>query len=247
MHRWFMLACTALVLAACIPSAPQQATPLLAMAAAMSSLQYLDPGGTPLAAEPKGMEPNASDITPPDVPSDWINGESLGNPDAPVVVQVWSDFLCPACQSFAQTVQPQLIDEYVTSGRVRLEYLYFPLEQHEPAATRSALAGACAAEQNRFWEYEQLLTNTLRKEGLNALKDTHFDERLVVYAASLGLDADAFSLCLAEERYADRIAQSVADATAARVLFVPNVFVGDVMLLESSFAAIQAEIERQLQ
>jgi len=241
MRRWLLLVCTVLLLAACTPTAPQQTATLLAVSAAVSSMQF---AVAPLFAQEREAPVSAPQLIA--VPEEWIDHERLGNPDAPVVVQVWSDFLCPACQTFAQTVQPQLIDKYVIPGQVRLEYLYFPLEQHEPAATRSALAGACAAEQNRFWAYEQLLMGMLRKEGLSALQDAHFDEHLVEFAASLGLDTDAFSLCLAEERYADQIAQSAADATAAGVLFVPNVFVGDVMLLESSFAAIQAEIERQL-
>jgi len=243
MRRWLSLACAALVLAACTPTAPQQTVTVLALSAAVSAVQS---NNALLPARSGATPSSAIQTTAPDVPEGWVDGERLGSPDAPVVVQVWSDFLCPACQAFAQTVQPQLIDQYVTPGMVRLEYLYFPLQQHEPAATRAALAGACAAEQNRFWEYEQLLMGSLRKQGMSALKDAHFDERLVDLAASLGLDVDAFNLCLAEDKYAGKVAQSVEDATTAQVLFVPQVVVNGVTLQDYSFTAMQKEIERQL-
>ena len=252
MRRWLLLACAAaLVLAACNPTAPQQAATGLALSAAVSTtvstaLSAAQSSSALLPAQSGATLPSAIQVAAPEVPEEWVDGEQLGNPDAPVVVQVWSDFLCPACQTFAQTVQPQLINEYVTPGLVRLEYLYFPLQQHEPAATRSALAGACAAEQNRFWEYEQLLMGSLHERGASVLRDAHLDERLVDLAASLGLDVDALSRCLAEDKYAGKVAQSVEDATAAQVLFVPQVVVNGVMLQEHSFADVQEEIERQL-
>src|SRR5690606_3628080 len=38
------------------------------------------------------------------VPPAWINGKSLGNPDAPVVMQAWEDFLCPHCREWSATI-----------------------------------------------------------------------------------------------------------------------------------------------
>lgn len=34
-----------------------------------------------------------------DIPAEWISRNSIGNPDAAVVLQGWEDFLCPACAS----------------------------------------------------------------------------------------------------------------------------------------------------
>jgi protein-disulfide isomerase len=239
MRRWFILTLVMLVLAGCMPATPSHAQ-LLAASATINALRFLTVAV--VIAEVNEAEADARSVTPPNVPADWIDGESLGDPAAPVVVEVWSDFLCPACQSFTRNVQPQLIDEYVATGKVRLVYRHFPLQHHEPEATRAALAGACAAEQNRFWEYEQLLMGMLLVNGREAAAESELSS----YAELLQLDTDAFNRCLAEAKYADKIAQSSQAAMDAEVQFVPAVFVGDTALQESSFATIQAEIERQL-
>ena len=71
-------------------------------------------------------------IDQPDVPAEWISGMSLGNPDAPVVVEAYEDFLCPHCGEWTETVESQLRDGYIKDGTVRLEYKTFPLEGFAP-------------------------------------------------------------------------------------------------------------------
>jgi hypothetical protein len=54
--------------------------------------------------------------------ADPANPRTLGSADAPITIEVWSDFQCPACGFFARQVEPDLIDEYVKDGTVRLVY-----------------------------------------------------------------------------------------------------------------------------
>ena len=56
-------------------------------------------------------------VAQPDVPAEWINRNVVGSPDAKVVVQLWEDFLCPSCQSFAAAVKPQIFENYVKTGQ----------------------------------------------------------------------------------------------------------------------------------
>ena len=56
---------------------------------------------------------------------DTANPRALGQANAPVKVEVWSDFQCPACDAFATTVEPDLIDKYVATGKVQLIYRDF--------------------------------------------------------------------------------------------------------------------------
>ena len=46
-------------------------------------------------------------VAQPDVPAEWIDRTVVGSPDAKVVVQLWEDFLCPSCQSFATSIKPR--------------------------------------------------------------------------------------------------------------------------------------------
>ncbi len=65
-----------------------------------------------------------------------------GSPGAPVTIEVFSDYQCPACRSFyLETVRP-VIGEYSRGNRVAVIYRDFPLQMHTHAreATRYALA-----------------------------------------------------------------------------------------------------------
>ena len=107
----------------------------------------------------------AAPVAQPDVDPAWIDRNVLGSPEAPLVVYLWEDFLCPSCQTFARTVKPQLVEEYVKTGKIRLEYNYFPLGQHEPGATMSALAaeldGIALGDQRLNRRARRLLGNPL--------------------------------------------------------------------------------------
>ena len=179
----------------------------------------------------------------PDVPADWIEGATLGDPSAPLEVQIWVDYLCPSCQSFADIVEPQLVEKYVEPGKIRLTLHFFPLQQFEPEATLAALAAACAGEQNRFWPYHSYLMAMTRQDGKAAVTF----QALTNYASEVGLDADAFAICLAEQKAAGVVAASAAEAQALSLQFVPSVIVGDTLLQDTTFEGVQAEINRQLQ
>ena len=80
-----------------------------------------------LAVAAGGGEPTAETPDYSGVPSAWQNRHILGDPNAPVTVQAWEDFRCPACAAFNQRVKPGLLENYVVSGKVKLEFRHFPL------------------------------------------------------------------------------------------------------------------------
>jgi len=79
-------------------------------------------------------------------------GKALGNPTAPIRIDLFSDYQCPGCKMFnEQTLQP-LINNYVKAGKVYLVHREFPLPIHPHA--REAATYACAAE--KVGKYEQV-------------------------------------------------------------------------------------------
>ena len=56
--------------------------------------------------------------------------KSLGSPSAPITVEVFADFQCPQCRLFFLTTTQQLIDNYVSTGKVYLVHHDFPLNMH---------------------------------------------------------------------------------------------------------------------
>jgi protein-disulfide isomerase len=77
--------------------------------------------------------------------TDIIKGNSYGSPAAPVMMEIFSDFECPACKQFHDMEMPQLMRDYVVPGKLYIIYRYFPLPMHPHG--REAAELVCAAAQ----------------------------------------------------------------------------------------------------
>jgi protein-disulfide isomerase len=75
---------------------------------------------------------------------DMIKGNAFGNPSAPIMIEIFSDFQCPSCKRFHDEELSALRKEYVETGKAYLIYRYFPLQQHQYARKAAELVCACA-------------------------------------------------------------------------------------------------------
>jgi protein-disulfide isomerase len=82
--------------------------------------------------------------------------KAIGNPNAPITMEVFGDFECPACRGFFEGTVKQVIDDYVIPGKVYLVHRDFPLEMHPYARQAARLANA-AAEFGKFEDMERAL------------------------------------------------------------------------------------------
>jgi protein-disulfide isomerase len=152
------------------------------------------------------------------------NGREMGDPSAPVLVEVWEDFQCPACQTFTQNVEPLITENFVATGNVRYVFRFFPFLDDRSASKESdqaAHASMCAADQNKFWEYHDMLYANWDGENRGAFSD----KRLVAFAETLGLDMGEFNQCFEAGEHEELINQDTADGIAAGVSGTPTVFV----------------------
>ena len=76
---------------------------------------------------------------------------AMGAVDAPVTLVMFSDYRCPFCARYARVTQPELIERYVESGELRIEWRDFPI--FGDASLLGARAGRAAAAQDKFWEF----------------------------------------------------------------------------------------------
>ncbi len=115
-----------------------------------------------------------------------------GNPNAPIVFVEYSDYDCPFCKNFHETMK-RIMEEYGADGRVAWVYRHFPLQELHPSAPRIAEASECVAKlggNTAFWTFSDLVFG---ERGTNELTDT---SRLPEFATSAGVDAAAFNTCL---------------------------------------------------
>jgi protein-disulfide isomerase len=97
------------------------------------------------------------------------DGTRLGRDDAPVTIQLYEDFQCPACGQFARETLPQVVERHVEPGDAKLvsETLVFIGPDSIPAA-RAAFA---AGQQDRYWQYATLLFENQGAENSGYITD----------------------------------------------------------------------------
>lgn len=90
-----------------------------------------------------------------------LTGRALGDPHAPIRIELYSDYQCPGCKVLHdETVRP-LINDYVRTGKVYLVQHEFPLIALHPHS-REAACYACAADT--VGKYQQVCDRLFRTQ-----------------------------------------------------------------------------------
>jgi len=163
----------------------------------------------PTANQP--TDNGTEDVKPVDVKilaSDHIRG----NKNAPITIVTFSDYQCPYCSNFHETMQ-QVMKNY--PDKVRWVFKHFPLSFH-PYAQKAAEAAECAGEQNKFWEYT---------DKIYANQDSLSDSYLLTVAKDLKLDTQKFNSCLNSGKYADKIKTDLNQGQGLGVRGTPGSFI----------------------
>ena len=164
----------------------------------------------------------------------------LGNPDAPVTMVTYSDFLCTSCAIHTLDVEPRLIEAFVATVQVRLVYRH--LLQLGERSQLLAEASECAADHGRFWE--------LRREIYARYNQLYFNTRETVIALAAGLDipVDAFTACLDAHTYRSQVQDDYAAALAEGIYARPVFRIGNETIVGSQrFETFAQVIERVAQ
>jgi protein-disulfide isomerase len=135
----------------------------------------------------------------------------------------------------------RLREEYVNAGKVRFVYKHFAILG--PESNRAAEASECAAEQEQFWAFHDLVF-----EDQNSSRSTLSDERLIALAANIGLDAGDFGECLESGRYTDQIRQESLSVQSMGVRGTPGFLINGIFISGAQpYEVFQQIIEEQLQ
>ena len=77
--------------------------------------------------------------------SDVDKGKTVGNPSAPIVLELYSDFMCPHCKHLHEDILPSIVRDYVTTGKAYLIFREYPLNIPQHVYSRPAANFATAA------------------------------------------------------------------------------------------------------
>jgi protein-disulfide isomerase len=137
---------------------------------------------------------------------------SLGAAQPSITIVEFGDFQCPYCQQEYLTLR-RVVMQY---PEVKLIFRDFPISATHPDALGAALGANCANEQNKFWEYHDLLFNNQADLTI---------ENLLLFAQDLNLDFNQFSACLGDQKYLNEIQNDLLDGMKLGITGTPTFFV----------------------
>ncbi|MEK6272300.1 MAG: thioredoxin domain-containing protein [Actinomycetota bacterium] len=161
------------------------------------------------------------------------DGPYLGPSDASVTITVFNDLQCSSCDDYQlHTVDP-LIEQYARTGQARVEFRHISFQEAE--TTEAAYAAAAAGEQDREWQYIDLLFRNQDQAPARMVSDEFLTE---IGNAIPNFDLDAWTTARDAAEVSDRVE---ADAQLAAELGLrgsgPSVVVtgpGDPKVLQDS-------------
>jgi protein-disulfide isomerase len=187
----------------------------------------------------------AAEVTMPDpVTRPAGDGLVLGDPKAPVKIEVFEDFQCPACKNFTEQVEPRILKELVETGKAYYVFRNYAFIDTNPSgeSRQAASASLCANDQGKFWEYHDVLFANWNGENQGSFND----RRLADFAKALNLDMKAFQACFDDGRYQAELQTSFEEGNAMGVKGTPSVFVNGKIVNPGfipSFEEIAAAVE----
>jgi protein-disulfide isomerase len=162
---------------------------------------------------------------------------TIGASTAPVTVAVFQDLKCGMCKKAGKEVLPNLIKEYVDTGKVKVQFFEFPLGN---AKIENELANAalCAHEQKKYVSYLNKLYEDMKTTKV---------EDVSIYAKELGLDTKAFNKCVSQKSHMKDIKKHVEVGKKLFVNGTPTFFVnGKEMRGAKPYDLFKVAIEKEL-
>jgi len=146
-----------------------------------------------------------------------VNLKIKGPANAPVTIEVFSDFECPACR-FAVAEETKILAAY--PDQVRFIFYHFPLSSHRlsPLVHQAA---ECAALQGKFWPYHDRLYD--KQSEWTVLPD--LTQILMGYSRDAGMDLDRFAVCLADTRVTEDVKKDRLYGETLQIRSTPTFFV----------------------
>jgi protein-disulfide isomerase len=166
--------------------------------------------------------PKATAVDPA-LPALKAEGYVLGSPTAPVEVLEFADFECPGCGQFATLTEPDVRTRLVTTGKIRMRFMDFPLPMHKNTWDAS-LAASCANEQGKFWEMHDLIFQN--QDRWNGEATSRPRGPLGDLAKRLGLDMKKYDGCMDAETHRAQITANQQEGERRQVTQTPTFIIG---------------------
>ena len=146
-----------------------------------------------------------------------VDFNAVGDPEAPIKIEEYSDFQCPYCRKFFEDTEAQLLERFVANGTVYFVYHSFG-DFIGAESGRAAEAAYCAGDQGKFWEMHDIILVNQAGENIGA----YTDRRLLAFAGKIELNMDDFRSCFNGGNYKSLIEEDLKSGILAGIQATPS-------------------------
>ena len=163
-------------------------------------------------------------VVPTPMVTGTVDRNTVGNANAPVKLDEFSDYQCPYCKDFWQKTEQQVEEAYAKTGKVQFvarsagNWVSRNSGGDSTESQDSAMAAYCAADQNKFWQMHDALfasNRDVEEQGSFTIS------RLQKIASSVGLDMNAYNSCMSSNKYLAQTQTDFQDAQNAGIQGTP--------------------------
>jgi protein-disulfide isomerase len=144
---------------------------------------------------------------------DLKGAAETGSKTAKFAVVEFTDYWCGFCARYAKTTLPDLMKEYVATGKIR----YYVKDFAAQRGPKISEAAHCAGEQGKYWPLHDKLFANYGK---------YSDTEVVGYAQESGADPTLFQKCVEADRYSKVVRDSMEQGVAAGIEGTPTFMIG---------------------
>jgi protein-disulfide isomerase len=168
----------------------------------------------------------AGELAAPEVefPVAIQDGPSLGSVGAPVTLEVYEDYQCPVCARYALDVEPEIVDRYVLTNKVRIVHHDISILGRGDVASTSnestlpAMGASCADEQDLFWSFAHWTYANQQGENRGAFNR----EGVTRIAVAAGVEEAAFGTCMDRPDTVASVVTTTQEAAALAIQSTPT-------------------------
>lgn len=159
-------------------------------------------------------------------------GIVIGNESAPVTIEEYTNFLCPACGLFARETLPQIEENYIKTGKVKFVFYVFPPLELSQAAF-------CSQSQGKFLDYHNYL--------FGHQPEIKGEEQVLEFAKNVGIDMEKFQRCYASSEAKSAGEAWLSDGQKRGVTATPTFFINNEKLVGAQpYSEFQKIIDSKL-
>jgi protein-disulfide isomerase len=172
----------------------------------------------------------------------------IGDPNAPVTVAFWSDFQCPFCKMFEVQTLPQIVQNYVNAGKVKVVFMDFPFLGPDSTVDGEYARAVWALYPSQYFAWRSaLFTDQPQENSLNAADNLAWLKKVSNSVSGIEFAKLTAEVAANQATYDAAMNADKAQGTANGINATPSFIIGTQLISGAEpYAAFQQALDAAL-